>query len=325
MQPVDHVQPGWRAFLPETAILVAAVLYGSTFVLVQNALDRTTPSGFNTIRFAIGALALLPLALTRGWRGPHPRPTDSSTTMLIAGVVIGFIAWVAFVTQNMGLERTTTSNSAFVTGLFAVFTPFIEAAAYRRWPRRATLVAVPIAMVGLFLLTGAQLRGINLGDLITLVTALFWGIWFVVISEYVPRFNIFAIVCVEMATISLISAPIAIVQGFGTVDHQVWVAAVFTGLACSALAFSLSSWAQRLVEPSRASIINLFEPVVAGFVGYSVGERLGIGGYAGALLILAAILVAESGSWKATHPDETKVALPPTVSQRENPRAGPRR
>ena len=82
-------------------------------------------------------------------------------------------------------------------------------------------------------------------------------------------------------------------------NADVWLALVFTGVGCSAIAFCLSTWAQRRVEPSRASLLNLLEPVVAGFVGYWVGERLGVGGYAGAALILVAMTVAESGAWRA--------------------------
>src|SRR5919204_266353 len=64
----------------------------------------------------------------------------------------------------------------------------------------------------------------------------------------------------------------------------------------SAFAFSIQVWAQRRVEPARASIINLLEPVVAGFVGYAVGERLGWSGYLGAAIVLVGILVAEVGA-----------------------------
>ena len=61
---------------------------------------------------------------------------------------------------------------------------------------------------------------------------------------------------------------------------------MLTGIGCSAVAFSLTVWAQRTIEPSRASLLNLLEPVVAGVIGYAVGERLGASGTSGAALIL---------------------------------------
>jgi drug/metabolite transporter (DMT)-like permease len=60
----------------------------------------------------------------------------------------------------------------------------------------------------------------------------------------------------------------------------------------------LQLWGQRYVEPSRAAVILEFEPVVAGIVGFVAGERLGLSGYVGALVILAGIAIAESHSWR---------------------------
>jgi drug/metabolite transporter (DMT)-like permease len=79
-------------------------------------------------------------------------------------------------------------------------------------------------------------------------------------------------------------------------------AAAVTGVLCSAGAFSLQLWGQRYVEPSRAAVILLCEPIIAGFVGYAVGERLDVNGYVGAAIILGAIVVAEYRSWTRRAP-----------------------
>ncbi len=81
---------------------------------------------------------------------------------------------------------------------------------------------------------------------------------------------------------------------------RVWLAVLVTGVLCSAVAFTLQLWGQRRIEPARAAVILLFEPVVAGFVGFAVGERLGVKGYLGAAVILASILVAEAPAWVLT-------------------------
>jgi drug/metabolite transporter (DMT)-like permease len=301
-----NVRParGVRGYLPEIAISVAAFLYGVTFAIVQDALDKTTAMGFNLLRFAIGAAVLLPFALRRQWQGPALRTTDTFRTFLVGGASLGVIAAFAYLTQNIGLQHTSTSNSAFITGLFAVFTPIVEAIVYRRFPRRGIVMAVVISVVGLFLLTGAELS-MSYGDAITLVTAALFGCWYVRTGVLANRFDIFGLTTVQLAVVALVSIPIVMVDGLGTVDREVIVTVIFTGIGCSAVAFSLSAWAQRTIDASRASILNLLEPVVAGVVGYAVGERLGVVGYAGAALILAGIFVAERG----TH--DAKAAAPP--------------
>jgi drug/metabolite transporter (DMT)-like permease len=284
-----------RAFYPELALVVASFLYGATFTIVQDALDHLTATGFVLLRFAIGGTALIPIALLRGWRGPGARPADSARAMTWCGLALGFTAFVAYVCQNVGLQHTTTSNSAFITGLFAVFTPFIAAVVYRVLPDRSVFASVAIAVLGLFLLTGAQ-PTLGFGDAITLVTAFFFGIWFVQTGAWANRFDVVTLTCVELLTLAVLALPFVAFDGLGELTAQAAFAVVFTGLGCSAFAFSIQMWAQRRIEPARASIINLLEPVVAGFVGYAVGERLGWGGYVGAVIILAGILVAELGA-----------------------------
>jgi drug/metabolite transporter (DMT)-like permease len=287
--------PGLRGYLPELAIAGSAIQYGITFPIVQDALDRTTPMGFNLLRFALGALVLAPFALHRPWRGPQARPRDTVPGLVLAGASIGVIASMAYLFQNIGLQHTTVSNSAFITGLFAVFTPIIESIVYRRLPRTGIVLAVFISIVGLFLLTGADLT-MNYGDAVTLLTAVLFGAWYVRIGVVTNRFDTFGLTAVQLATVALVSVPFVLVDGLGDVNGDVLVTVAVTGIGCSAVAFSLSTWAQRAIDPSRASILNLLEPVVAGVAGYYIGERLGLVGYAGALLILAGILVAERGT-----------------------------
>lgn len=288
-----------RPYRPELALVLASVLYGSSFILVQWSLDDVTPAAFNVMRFGLATIVLAPLALRRDWRGPAPRPTDSLRTLLAVGTGLGLLGVVAYQAENVGLDHTTTSNAGFITGLFVVFTPLIAAVRYRRPPSPRVTAAVTISVVGLFLLTGATLH-LRFGDAVTLVTALAWAVWLVATGEVARRFDPFPLVLVQAAVGTLGAIVISVGSGFGTITPTVVVAVVVTGIGCSAIGFSLSTWAQRVVEPERAGVINLLEPVVVGVIGFAAGERLGALGYVGAALILVSIVVIERG----THPDD---------------------
>ena len=267
-------------------------------MLVQKSLHHVTPSAFNVLRFALATFVLVPFVVRRGWRGPEPKPTDSWRTLIVAGGVLGVVSLVAYQTQNVGIHHTSTSNASFITGLFVVFTPLIAVVRYRRRPRGRVVIAVGCAALGLFFLTGAQLD-VSFGDAITVVTALAWAVWLIGTGEVTRRFDTFGLVLVQVATVTAGSAVIAAFEGFGDVTGIVVIAVMVTGVGCSAIAFSLSAWAQRIIDPERAGVINLFEPIVAGVIGYSIGERLGVLGYLGAGLILAGIVVVELGSHSA--------------------------
>jgi drug/metabolite transporter (DMT)-like permease len=291
-----------RPLLPELALILATIAFGSTFKLVQNALEDVTPVGFLLLRHGVAVLALAPFAVRNGWRNRESgaeATNDSFRTFVWIGVGFGAIGWFGYWLQNTGLQHTTTSDSAFITGLFVVFTPVFETMFRRRFPSRLVIIAVATAAVGLFLLTGAHFS-LGRGNALTLGCAATFGLWIYVGGRLANRFDAVALVCLEMIAFTALSVPFVVVDGLGHMTGRVWLAVLVTGVICSAVGFTLQLWGQRRIEPARAAVILLFEPVVAGFVGYAVGERLGLKGYAGAVLILASILVAEAPAWVLT-------------------------
>lgn len=291
-----------RPLVPELALIAATLAYGATFKLVQDALKDVTPVGFILLRFTMGAAVLLPLAIRTGWQGPSTaREGLRRKHFLLAVLAFGVVGFAGYWLQNEGLKRTTTSNSAFITGLFVVFTPLIETAVTRRRPSRNVVLAVICAVIGLFLLEGSTLR-LHAGDALTLGCAVLFAIWILLGAYFTQHFDPVALTAGQLVVFAVLAIPVVAIGGLGHVTTQVLVAAAVTGVCCSAIAFTLQLWGQRFVEPSRAAVILEFEPVVAGIIGYWVGERLGVAGYVGAAIILAGIVIAESRSWRAAQP-----------------------
>jgi drug/metabolite transporter (DMT)-like permease len=288
-----------RPLVPELALIASTIAYGATFRLVQTALKDVTPVGFNLLRFSIGAVVLVPLALRTGWQGPSTADTSyRRKDFLLAVLAFGAVGFAAYWFQNEGLKRTTTLNSAFITGLLVVFTPLIETAVTRRPPSRNVVVAVVCAVLGLFLLEGSTLR-LHSGDALTLVCAVLFAIWILMGGFLTQHFDPVALTAGQMVVFAVLAVPVVAIGGLGHVTTRVLVAAAVTGVCCSALAFTMQLWGQRFVEPARAAVILQFEPIVAGIIGLWVGERLGAAGYAGVAIILLGIFVAESRSWRA--------------------------
>jgi len=288
-----------RPLVPELALIASTIAYGATFRLVQTALKDVTPVGFNLLRFSIGAVVLVPLAVRNGWQGPST--ADASyrrRDFLLSVLAFGAVGFAGYWFQNEGLKRTTTLNSAFITGLLVVFTPLIETAVTRRPPSRNVVVAVVCAVVWLFLLEGSTLR-LHSGDALTLVCAVLFAIWILMGGFLTQHFDPVALTAGQMVVFAVLAVPVVAIGGLGHITARVLVAAAVTGVCCSALAFTMQLWGQRFVEPARAAVILQFEPIVAGIIGLWVGERLGGAGYAGVAIILLGIFVAESPSWRA--------------------------
>jgi len=292
MEPAAPAGRTLRRFSPELALVAVTVTYGATFTITQDALHDVTPVGLIALRFAFGAAALGPFALRRGWRlrgATGGRRRD----FMIAVAAFGIVGFAGFVLQNAGLQYTTTSNSAFITGLFVVFTTLIETVVTRRRPPPNVLVAVALAVVGLYLLSDASLA-FGRGEFLTLGCAFMFGLWIFLGGRYAHRFDPVALTAAQLVVFVGLALPLLPAAGLGDVTARVLAAAALTGVLASAGAFSAQLWAQRFVEPTRAAVILEFEPVVAGVIGYAIGERLGWVGYLGALVILAGMFVAEA-------------------------------
>ena len=276
-------------FAAEGALVLAAFFFGVTFVLVQDAIEDITPTGYITLRFLIGTAALAPFAYRIARRKHEP-----TGLLWSAGTIAGLLLFAGYITQTVGLQYTESSTSAFITGLYVVFTPIVEAVVRRRLPPVAVCVGIVIATLGLFMLTGAELA-LGRGELLTLVCALSFAVWIVYQGAYANRLDTIPFTTVQMAVLALVSIPPTAATGIGELTGLAVFAAAFTGIACSSGALSLQLYGQRRVSPSRAALILLMEPVFAGVAGYLAGERLGAVKLAGAMVILVGIAIAEVG------------------------------
>jgi drug/metabolite transporter (DMT)-like permease len=298
--PGTQSQPG--PFVPELCLIAATIAYGATFTIVQHALDDVSAVGFILLRFSVGALVLLPFALRRGWRRPGGDPALTSGDFGRAVSIFGVVGFTAYWLQNLGLERTSTSNSAFITGLFVLFTPIIETVATRRRLPPNVVIAVGLSVVGLYLLEGGTFH-LGAGDAFTLGCAFLFGMWIYLGGGLSERFDPIAVTTLQLTIFAALAVPFVALGGLGEITGDVVLAMLVTGVLCSAVAFTVQLYGQRFVEPSRAAVILQFEPVVAGVVAYAVGERLGWMGYVGAMVIFSGIVVAESQSWRRQRSD----------------------
>lgn len=284
---------GQRRFAAEGALVAAAFLFGTTFPLVHDALEDVTPFGYLVLRFAIAVVVLAPFAVVIVRRDRTER-----RSMIRVGVVAGLLLFGGYAAQTVGLQYTTPSTSAFLTGLFVIFTPFVEAVVERTWPARRVVLSALLATVGLYLLTGADLA-LGRGELYTLLCALIFAVWIVYQGRHVATVHPIPFTTLQMATLVIVGIPAAMRQGIGDLSSTAWFAIVFTGIACSAVALSLQLWGQRRIPAARAALILLLEPVFAGLISFVDGERLGAVELLGAAVILGSIVLAELGPREA--------------------------
>jgi drug/metabolite transporter (DMT)-like permease len=273
-------------------VLVAVcILWGSTFVIVKDAVERMPVMDFLAWRFAIAALVMAAL---------RPRTvTALSPAARRHGVVLGAALAAGYVAQTYGLERTPATVSGFITGLFVVFTPLCSGLLLRERIDAASWAGVALATVGLALLS---LHGLSVGtgEAITLLCAVSFALHIVGLGQWSTARDAYGLAVVQLATVAVVSIVAAAPDSLAPPpDAGVWGAILLTSLAATAFGFFGQTWAQAHLAPARAAVVMTMEPVFAGVFGVTVGtDRLGPRTVIGSVVVLAAMLLVELGPRK---------------------------
>jgi drug/metabolite transporter (DMT)-like permease len=273
---------------PTLALVGVTAIWGSTFVVVKDAVEHMPVTDFLTWRFALAALAMLVL---------RPRSVAAlGRSGRRAGVIVGVALGAGYLLQTLGLQHTSAAVSGFITGMFVVLTPLGAAVLLRKPPGAAAWTAVGVATVGLGLLS---LHGFSVGpgELLTLGCAVAFALHIVGLGQWASSYDAYGLAVVQLLTTSAMCAVVAVPGGLAVPPTwSVWGALALTALAATALAFVVQTWAQAHLAPTRAAVVMTMEPVFSGlFAVLLAGEVLGLRTLLGAVLVLIAMVLTEVG------------------------------
>ncbi len=278
--------PRTKTLLADLGLLYASAIWGSTFILVKASLDAINPVTMVGYRFLLAAVLL----------GLYLRAQKKALFSNFGpGLAVGLALTLLYVPQTIGLGITSAANSAFITGLFVAFVPFLSLVILNKKPRPAQWAATAISLAGLWLLTGGMADA-NTGDLITLVSAFCYALHIMLGDRFVNghgdvmvlSFQQFLVVGVASLLAALVFNQPLEISAIGAAGVVVFLA-VFPTL----LAFVIQFQAQKRTSPVKVALIFALEPVFAGVFAWTLGGEAFIPLRAlGGLLIFAAIVVS---------------------------------
>jgi drug/metabolite transporter (DMT)-like permease len=270
----------------ELALVGVAAIWGATFTVVQDAIEKLPTMAFLGYRF-IAATVIVAVVFRRSL----PRLGMDG---LRAGLWMGLFLTAGYVLQTLALERTSASNAGFITGLFVVITPLIAALVLRERIGTTAWLAAGASALGLFLLSGAN--GLNSGDLLALGCAFGFALHILATSRGARAHDAGALLVVQLGVCGIFCLAVGAVRGDleAPPDASVWWALVITAVFASAVAYFVQTYAQRHAPPARTALILASEPAFAGLFGWLLaGDRLSAVSWLGAVLIMAAIAAVE--------------------------------
>ncbi len=279
-----------RKILYMGLLLSVTFFWGVTFPVVKVALEYIGPGPFLALRF-LAATIMLAFFVRRGKGFLAP-------SNIKHGMVAGFLLFIGYYFQTVGLEYTSAAASGIITGAYVVILPLMSYLYLKTKVSRMDLFASIIAFGGLILMSLGSMSnlGTELGDLLTLICAVGYAVQIAYVSKHSRNINSSTFTFYQIAAVTIfstISIPFT-PGGLGTINLYVVFAIIFTAIFGSVFGYYVSTVALIYVEPTAAGIIFVAEPIFAALAAVILAhEHLGI--YVilgGAVMIMAMFLTS---------------------------------
>ena len=270
------------------ALLLATSAWGGTFVVVKSAIAQMPLMDLMAWRWIIAVSVLVAI---------RPRCLFVSRTTYLRGAAVGVTTFLGYLFQTVGLQYTSASVSGFITGMFVVITPLLGWLLFRERIAGAVWIAVVLACTGL---AAISLNGwvFGRGEAWTLAGAAMWALQIIAFARFSTPGNAYSLGTLMIGWVAVGFALGAPLQGGYAMPPNagVWWGILIAAVFATAFAFPVQSWGQAHLDATRAAVIFTMEPVFAGIFGFWLGgDRFTARVLIGALLILAAMFVAEFG------------------------------
>lgn len=279
-------------------LILTAAIWGFAFVAQRVGSQYVGAFTFNGIRFALGALSLIPLIIfldKRKDKIEESKEQQNFKNTLIPGILVGMILYIGATLQQVGLFYTTVGNASFITGLYMVFVPIIGIFLKHKISKNSW-IGVVLAIIGLYLLSINENFSISYGDFLEVIGAIFWAIHILTIDNFTKRVDPLKLSFIQFATCSILSLITAFIFEDITMTgiSSALIPILYGGLLSVGVAYTLQVVAQKNAKPSHAAIILSMESVF-GAIGGAIllGESMSGRGYVGCALILTGILVSQ--------------------------------
>lgn len=283
-------------------LVLTALIWGCAFVAQSVGMDYVGPFTFNTARFLIGAIVLLPVI----WFMDRQRKTGAEKgagqkTLIIGGICCGIALAVASTLQQWGILFTTVGKAGFITAMYIVIVPLLGIFIGKK-VRPLIIGCVAIAVVGFYFLCMTESLRLGLGDFLVLLCAIAFSIHILVIDHFSPKVDGVKMSAIQFLTAAIISAVPTLLweQPVFTEILQAWQPVLYAGVMSCGVAYTLQIIAQKNADPTVASLLLSLESVFSVLAGWVLlGQGLSLKELFGCVLIFCAIILAQLPEKKA--------------------------
>ncbi len=283
-------------------LLTMAIIWGTTFVFQTIAMEYLRPYQFIAIRYAVGGLFVLPVIIfSKAKSQSLLQVMRTRKKLAILVILLGVWMFIGISLQQTALLYTSVANAGFLTSLYLPLVPCLSFIFLKKKSHQFIWFGVLLSLVGSWLMSESSSISGRYGDWLLILSAFFWALHILTIEtiskQILAPFQISLFQSLMTVSLALIAA--LFFEGIPSISAilNAGTAILFSGIGGVALGFSFQIIAQRYVPASNATLIMASEAVFAALAGWMfLSQEMELLAIIGALLIIAAIILAEFGN-----------------------------
>lgn len=276
--------------LAKPLIVVATLIWGSTFFIMKDTLDTVNLQFLLAFRFTIAAVVLA-VVFWKQWK-----QVDRSYWW--RGAVMGLFLYAAYTVQNLGLMKTTPGKNAFFTSVYCVLVPFLYWVVDRLRPDRFNVLAAVICIIGVGFVSWDGGFSLGVGEGLTLLSGLLYACHIVATAKFTRGRDVFTLTVIQFAVTAVCCwIGTGVEDGFPAngLPSAAWWSLIYLAVAATTLALLFQNIGQKYTDPSSAAVLLALEaPFGVAFSVVFTEESPTPFMYFGFLLIFTAVLCSET-------------------------------
>ena len=279
-------------------LLLATLIWGSTFIPQRTAMDSLTPFYFQSVRCTLGVIALTFVTVVldrfkKDGKSYFQRWKDKK--LWLGGLLCGLPLFLACNLQQIGLVDTDAGKSAFLTAMYIVIVPVIGIFLKRK-PSKLIPFSVLLAVAGLYFLSCMGVTRISTGDLLLIGCAFMFAVQIIFVDIFAPQVDPVRLNLLQVAVCAILSTAMAVTTEKTTVEAVLgnWFPLCYAGILSMGVAYLMQIFGQRDLEPASASLIMSLESVFAVIFGVIIlHEQMNGWEILGCILLFAAVVLSQ--------------------------------
>lgn len=270
------------------ALFVCAFAWGFGYVSMDHLVETTSVAMAIGLRFTFASLIILVVgfkSIKQEFRGN-----------ILNVVILGSVLFLAFLFQTVGLSLSTTSKNAFLTATNVVWVPVILSIFYNHRIQKKIYISSIIMIVGVAFVSLDGISAFNIGDVSTLIGAIFFALHMVLIGKFTNLKNLNMIVFGQLFVTGILGLIATLMIGDFTIvfGNEFVLSFLFAIFFSTSLCFFLQNYGIAGVDASIGALILSLEAMFGVIATVLIdGEMLNLITITGFGLMFLAIVIAE--------------------------------